>query len=166
MKNFLLMLALTALAGCGFTPLYATNEAGAGPRDTLDRVEIGIIPDSDGQILRNLLIDRFYSGGWPDDPSYILSFTPLEESIRDLDITKSSDATRAQLTLVTEMSLREKGGAVVLKRKLNALTSYNILQSQFTTRVAEDAARRNALTDLARQTENELLLYFNRRAAP
>jgi LPS-assembly lipoprotein len=50
----------------------------------------------------------------------------------------------------------------VLSRTLLASTSYNVLSSQFTTRVSEDDARLNALNDLARQAEQQIVLYFER----
>ena len=64
--------------------------------------------------------------------------------------------------MTTSFVLNDDKGEALLKRSLSAVTSYNILDSQFTTRVAEDAARRQALDDLARQIETHLLLYFNR----
>jgi len=50
----------------------------------------------------------------------------------------------------------------LLKRDLTVVTSYNILNSQFTTHVSETNARENALEDLARQIETQLALYFDR----
>jgi len=151
------------LSACGFTPLYGKAANDPAIAAELNRVHIDNIPDREGQYLRNALIDRFYSDGRPDNSIYRLNIAPVLESLTDLDITKSSDATRAQLRLTSRMVLFERAtGKVLLERNLNSITSYNILQSQFTTRVSEDNARLNALDDLARQIEQQLALYFRR----
>jgi LPS-assembly lipoprotein len=163
--SFLLVLSLFLLSGCGFSPLYGDHSpaANASARESLNSIYIGNIPDQPGQYLRNALMDRFYSTGRPGaDARYNLSVAPVVESRTELDITKTSGSTRAQLHMSTSMVLKDNGGKELVKRALNAVTSYNILDSQFTTRVAEESARRQALDDLARQIEMHTLLYFNR----
>lgn len=161
--RMLLLSAVLALAGCGFAPLYGSRGDNAAVARHFDSVVIGNIPNREGQYLRNALIDRLYSSGRPAAPRYELHISQVRESITDLDITKSSSATRAQLRLNAEMKLRDSTtGEIVLERGLTAITSYNILQSQFTTRVSEEDARRAALDDLARQAEQQLALYFGR----
>ncbi len=153
------------LSACGFAPLYGTGGASGEPVATdLSQIYIENIPDREGQYLRNALLDRLYQNGRPENALYRLSIAPVIETRTDLDITKSSDATRAQLRLVTVMVLTDKTtGTTLLQRSLTGITSYNILHSQFTTRVSEDNARRNALDDLARQIEQQLALYFRRQ---
>ena len=129
----------------------------------LARVQINNIPDREGQFLRNALIDRFYVNGRPAEPAYILTVSKISEQTYDLDITKSSDATRAQLKLRTTMNLKDaQTGDVVLTRKLQAISSYNVLTSEFATRVSENNTRENALTELARQIEQQIGLYLKR----
>ncbi|MCK6418959.1 MAG: LPS assembly lipoprotein LptE [Alphaproteobacteria bacterium] len=131
--------------------------------DQLAQVEIGNIPDREGQYLRNLLIDRFYRQGRPADAQYVLQVSDLSESKTELDITKTADATRAQLRISLQMRLIDKAQqTVVLERPLHAITSYNILPSEFATRVTEQNARESALNELARQIEQRLSLYFTK----
>jgi LPS-assembly lipoprotein len=128
-------------------------------------VEIANIPDQSGQYLRNALMDRLYSAGRPANPRYTLTIAPITESETDLDTTKSSTATRTQLRLTTTMTLTEiASGKTVLTRDLTAVNSYNVLQSQFTTRVTEQDARQNSLDNIARQAEAQLALYFRQPA--
>lgn len=154
------------LSGCGFHPMHGTafqDEAGIAFQQELTQIEISNIPDSSGQYLRNALIDRFYLDARPENPRYVLNISPIRESIIDLDITKTSDATRGQLRLNTEMNLvDQESGEIVLTRKLGTVTSYNILTSEFATRVSEDNTRKNALDDLARQVELQIGLYLKR----
>ncbi len=164
--SVLCLSALLLLTACGFTPLYGTSgtsqisTAEAG----LDQIYIASIPDQEGQYLRNALIDRFYLSGRPQNPAYDLHIDKIKELSTELDITKSSSATRAQLRLSTTMSLTDKAtGKQLLNRKLSSIASYNILQSHFTTRVSEENTRQNALDDLARQIELQLALYFKRQ---
>lgn len=153
---------LAALAGCGFSPLYGTH-GDTAIKYHFDSIAIGNIPDREGLYLRNALIDRLYDHGRPAAPQYTLNVAGLRQRITDLDITKSADATRAQLRIETKMTLLDsKTGETLLQRDLVAVASYNILQSRFTTRVSEDDARRAALDDIARQIEQQLALYFGR----
>lgn len=176
-QSRILTLALTlftiglAINGCGFTPVYGTKSGGAGQKSVssaLNSVAINPVPDREGQYLRNALIDRFYVSGTPADPAYELNIDPVQERRIELDITETADTTRAQLRLRTQITLTrleegERRGRVVLSRDLTAITSYNVLSSQFTTRVSEENARDNGLEELARQIERQLSLYFTRQ---
>lgn len=129
----------------------------------LNNIEIGNIPDQQGLQLRNHLIDRFYHNGRPQDAAYKLQFTPIMESKTDLDLTKNASVTRSQLSVATSMSLiDQKTGKSLLSRAFSSSASYDILDSRFTTRVSEDNAEQNAIEDLARQVEQQLVLYFHR----
>lgn len=155
------------VSACGFRPLYgkAVNVDNSSVATTLAQVQIDNIPERAGQYLRNALIDRFYSAGRPVDPLYTLQVTNLRESLTDLDITKSSSATRAQLRLESDIVLIDHRGAqTAMKRHLVSITSYNILNSQFTTRVSEEAARQTALDDMAGQIERHMALFLRSKS--
>lgn len=161
MKFLLSSLLILTLSACGFTPMY-----GSGSKDVvagLDKVEIATIPDAEGVYLRNALIDRFYQNGYPVNPSYRLEMSKIVEQERDLDITIESEATRKQVHLSTVLTLIDKStGKVAVSRTLTALTSYNVLGTQFTTRISEGDAREAALNDLARQIEMQVALYLKK----
>jgi len=146
-----------------FTPVYGTQ--GTADETTmfegLTEVDIAIIPNREGQFLRNALIDRFYKNGAPDAPRYILRVNPIGEQTYNFDITIESEATRRQLRLNTKMSLVDtQSKKTVLTRNLLSIASYNVLQSEFSTIVTEQAARDDALNDLARQIELQIKLYL------
>ena len=167
MRNVLIITMLVmafGLTACGFRPLYGeSSQQQQSAAAELSNVRIGNIPDREGQYLRNALIDRFYQHGYPQNPRYTLEVSPVIETRTDLDITKSADTTRSQLKLRTTIVLRDTyDNKTVLKRDLLSVTSYNTLQSQYTTRVSEENTRLNALDDLARQIELQLSLYFQR----
>ncbi|MGH1374933.1 MAG: LPS assembly lipoprotein LptE [Alphaproteobacteria bacterium] len=156
------------LASCGFQPMYGGYSDASGQeqyvRSQLTQIHIENIPDREGQFLRNALIDRFYRDARASDPLYRLKISSITESIVDLDITKESDTTRSQLRVTTSMNLIDtQTGESVLGRKLSAISSFNVLGSEFATRVSEKNTRENALNELARQIELQIGLYLRRQ---
>ena len=112
-------------------------------------------------MLRNLLIDRFYTHGYPSNPRYRLQASGIDERRNDLDRTKTADATRRQIRLRVSFDLIDTDtGESIMHRNVTAVSSYNILESQFTTRVSERDAHDNAVQDLAEQIERHLALHF------
>lgn len=170
-RLFLYLLTPLLISACGFSPVYSKsnhadyqNNADIGAQDHLALTAISNIPDREGQFLRNRLIDRFHRNGTPQNPAYELIVAPVEESLIDLDITKTADSTRGQLRLTTNIILKDHiTGKTLFTRALRSTTSYNILASEFSTRVSEQSARNNTLADLASQIETQLALYFNRQ---
>jgi len=168
MKHVIFLTLMLVLSSCGFQPMYGSYDALAkqehrGVQGKLAQIEIANIPNREGQFLRNALIDRFYSDGRPINPRYLLSVSKIEESTYDLDVTITSDTTRAQLTLTTSMQLVDnESKQKALGRKLKASASYNVMESEFATRVSEQSTRENALNDLARQIELQIALYLDR----
>lgn len=165
MLRFLALASVLVLAACGFTPVYGDRAAGS-VNAALETVAISNIPDRDGQYLRNLLIDRFYRVGRPATPNYVLEVAPIVESRRDLDETIESDTTRQQIRLDTSLVLTDtRTNQVLLQQPLRAIGSYNVLSSEYTTRVSRAAVRDDVLADLARQIETRVGLYL-RSAGP
>lgn len=160
--RLLTTLSILLLSACGFSPMYGANN-NTGVASQFNKVEVSIIPDRSGQYLRNALIDRLYRNGYPASPAYKLSIEPITEKIFDFDITQEAEATRQQIKLSTNMALIDtKTNKPVLNRKLTAVTSNNILESEFSTIVTERSAREAALNDIARQIERQLSLYFSK----
>lgn len=165
MKFLLAASLLITLAACGFSPMYGSSAgpSGVSAPQGLDHVEIAVIPDQSGVFIRNILTDHFYQSGYPTSPTHKLTVENLDESIYNLDITRDSEATRKQIRITASMALQDNAtGTAVLRRDMTATTSYNVLGSQFTTRVSENDAREAALADIARQIEAQVALYFKR----
>lgn len=167
-KQLLALMILPMICACGFEPMYGTSsksEQGANTslRAELAEVQISNIPNREGQYLRNALIDRFYTSGRPINPKYVLDVSDINETAYDLDITIRSDATRKQLTLTTVMTLTDAAtGQVLVSRGLKSSGSFNVLESEFATRVSEQSTRENALDHLAQQMELQIGLYLDR----
>lgn len=153
-------LALLALAGCGFQPLY--GEPSSASQADLSRVRISPIrdvPDPSGrttsiaraaQELRNFLLDRVTPRGVPASPLYDLSVTITESKSSSLGIRSDESATRASLTLNARYSLvRSSDGQMLTQSSARSDVSYNILRNEFATLSAENDARRRAARELS-----------------
>ncbi len=167
MKHLTILLSLLLLSSCGFSSVYGEHKTQYGQayavEDSLALILIQPIPDREGQYLHNALINRFYQKGYPSEVLYTLHTSPINERLINLDITVDSDSTRGQMILKTNITLKNlTTNELLLRRSLQAVTSYNILASQFTNRVSEQNARENALDDLARQIELQIGLHFRR----
>lgn len=160
----LLFIPFLILCACGFSPVYGTLGTGSdyGNEDLLTYITIDNIPNREGQILRNELIDRFYRNeGRPINPQFRLSVDDLTENLTDLDITETADSTRGQIKMDAIVSLVDlKTGERLMERRVQAISSYNILGSEYASRVSEQNNRENALKNLARQIEMHVMLYF------
>jgi LPS-assembly lipoprotein len=146
----LVALAAMATAGCGFRPLY--GDSTPGNAQTLAQIEIMQIADRPGQMLRNMLLDRLTPTGQPRQPAYSLSVS-LEESRQELAFRRDESATRANLTVAAHFVLRalrdpQLGVYSDMARSTN---SFNVLQSEFATLSAENAARERALRMLSEE---------------
>lgn len=165
-KPYLLILLFVIcglpLVSCGFHPVYGVNKYTAiGVEQYLEQVQIGNIPDREGQFLRNALIDRFYRNGRPANPKYNLSISDLSISSSDLDITIDSDTTRGRLTVTTSITLNDTDTKEeLLSRNLRSTASYNILDSEYANRISEQNTLENIINDIARQIEEQLALRF------
>ncbi len=147
----------------GSSPQGNTTTKNIAASAQLGTIEVAIIPNREGQYLRNALMDRFYQSGIPSNPAYKLHIKEISETVTNFDITIESESTRRQLKLTTTLTLSDViSGKPVLTRGLLAITSHNVLESEFSTLVTEQSAREAALNDLARQIERQLALYFAR----
>jgi len=159
MKYYLVLLSVFCLSACGFTPVYGTKTVSSD----IAAVDIAVIPNRSGQIVRNHLIDHFYPSGYPANPAYRLSVSPIEETIVEIGIDKDDEASRAQLRQHAVMRLTDlTTNQAVLTRTVRATSGYNILAGQFTTFVTENDAREQALNALSDNIITQLELYFRR----
>lgn len=163
MAKYLLLIPLVSfLTSCGFAPMYGEHAAHKVTATELTSIKIANIPDRSGQMLRNELVDYLQPSGAPASPLYRLDVTNLREEIRDLDVTVLSDTTREQMKLTALMELTDLStGEVVLRKSLSARGSYNILESEYTSRISRQDLRKDLIEKLASQTSRYISLYFH-----
>lgn len=157
-----LLAALVLLGACGFRPLYGSKEKGAAAAE-LAAVEIKPIADRAGQQLHNLLLDRINPRGRPAKPRYVLKIR-LTQGIERLAVRKTAFSTRANLRLIAAFALAPAGGGEVLVSGTSlAISSYNILDSEFATLTSEKDARSRATGQLAEDIRTRLAVFFTQR---
>jgi len=140
-SRLVLCLALV-LAGCGYHPLYGRHGAdNASAVDELALIRIEGIPDRIGQQMYNMLRERLNPYGKADQPKYALSVA-LTETHENLFFERDETATRANLTLKASFILRRlDDDSVVTTGFSRAVSSYDILSSQFASVVSQEDAR-------------------------
>lgn len=134
------------LAGCGFQPLYGSR--GSSGDSALRAVSIGLIPDREGQILRNYLIDLFQPSG---ESRYQLQ-SDISISERDLGTRSDSITVRSRVTVSVQFRLTGPDGLSETFTQRVA-GSYSTTESDYASLVAREDAIRRALREIARDAK-------------
>ena len=88
-------------------------------------------------------------------------FVDLNENIEEIGIRKDMSATRANLRINAKYRLQTvKNGEIILKSSIEALSSYDIVESIYATIIAEKDARNKGLKIINDSIINELAIYF------
>lgn len=158
--NRLLICALCLfLADCGFSPIYGSVSGSKAVETSLNNVAIDPIPDRQGQMLRNHLIDRMYFSGRPSHPEAALHVA-LRSTLSDLGIQKDATTTRSQLSMWADYSLTSPDGKELLKGTAHSVVGYNKLSAQYGTLAAEENAYDRVVNEIGEQIVNRLSLYY------
>lgn len=163
MRYFLLTLFCLGLAACGFTPVYnaSTGVNGVNVSDAFTYIKIDPMPNREGNILTNELVDRIYTQGEPISPQFRLVSTLAEKRTFKAGIAKDASTTREQLRMTVNVKLvSTETDAVLLDRNFTSYTNYNILASEYATVVAEEDAMVRGLTQITDDIMTQLSLYF------
>lgn len=158
--SLVLALALSlVVSACGFAPLYGQGGKTPETQARMAAVAVKPIPNRSGQMMRTELQRRLAPKASPS-PLYALSVS-LSESTAQMAVERNSFATRANLTLSAQYHLvRTADGVQLADGDVRAVASYNILSSEYATLVAEDDARKRAITAVAADIQTRLAVYF------
>jgi LPS-assembly lipoprotein len=168
-RGFLSLAAGVTLSGCGFQPVYMPTEsgnAGVAQRE-LAAVQVALILDRPGQLLRQALQDRLEMGASGVAHRYELTvgFGISGDSIA---IQPDSTATRIRLigsaswTLLAQTPERTQ----LTNGYAKAVDAYNIFNGQyFAMDLENEAVQRRVAEALADQITIQLAAYFRKRAA-
>lgn len=155
-----------ALSACGYRPLYGNSSINPGLQSDLSTVKVAPIADRPGQVLHNELVRRFNPTGANTATTYRLKIT-LSQNIQKLAVLQNTSATRANLNLTATYTLiQNTTGNKVREGRLRAVASYNLIDSDYATRIAEDDARERALDSLAEQLHQQVAFYLHSQTAP
>jgi LPS-assembly lipoprotein len=153
---------LLATAGCGFRPVYGTRTPDATPvASDLASIDVALIPDRTGQLLRNELSALLNPAGKTGVADRYTLAVRLRENVDTFAVERSGFATRATVELIAAYTLQEDTpGTQVLAGRSRAISSYNLLDNDFSTVVGADDARRRAVQQLAYDIRNRLAAHF------
>lgn len=160
--RILCFLSLLWLAACGFHPLYGHQGAAASASTTADlaNINVAVIRDSPGQELRNAILDLMPPP--VGSPRYTLNISTSETQI-GIAIAQDATVTRQQLrTIMHAVLIDTQTQKPVWQQDLFSTSGYNVLDSQFSTLVGQEDARKRTLDDLAQRTVTMLGLFFER----
>jgi len=161
-RVYALLSAMVLLSGCGFRPLYGHSEGGTVSQE-FARIDIGSIRDRIGQQFRGRLLYLLQPRGGSGPPAYHLSVS-LTETSSSLGVQKTSLATRANLIVTANIGLTDLGDGGSLYSAVDQVSvSYNILDSEYATLIAEKDARLRAIVALSENIRIRLGAYFDRR---
>lgn len=112
--------------------------------------------------MHNFLRDRLNPQGQPAAPSYRLHVR-LRESLSELGVRRDETATRANLRINADFSLRDYNDKhEVFSGRSTSTTSYDILENPFATTISEEDARERALREVADDIETRLAIFFSK----
>jgi LPS-assembly lipoprotein len=152
-----LILALAPLVGsCGFTPLYATATAGGAP--ALRSINLAGIEASDAA---KPFVARAFGRRFQFDetaPAVYDLFVTVRETAQPLAVQLDDSVTRYNYRMEADYTLNERASGKSVNGRADSVASFNVVDSQYSTLYAEEAAREKAARVLAEQVERDLLL--------
>ncbi len=153
-----LIVGLLTLAGCGFKPIYAISEDGAAPLN--QRIVVGAIaaPEEVRPLIAGALVERIVLQTG-ETAKYELTVNASEIAER-LAVQIDATVTRYNYRLNANYALLNLRTGKKITGGAKAVTSYNIVSSQYSTLFAERTAREKAARILAEEIERDLLLQF------
>lgn len=160
-----LALALMAASGCGFRPLYGERSAASVTAPELAAIQIDTITNREGQLVRNSLLDKMQPRGAAAKPLYRLT-VGVGVARESLGVRTDETATRGSLTMTASYSLIElANGKQVMSGNSRAVSSYNVLDSDFANVISENDAIRRTAVDLSEEIKTRVAIYLSSRKA-
>ena len=161
-KFTIVILACWIAAGCGFQPLLGARKHNSVVNE-FAYVHVAPIKDRIGQQLRNELLHQLHVSAPQNRAKYKLVST-LREGTQTLAVRKSAFATRANLTMTARFHLMAEGNDTpVLSATEKTTVSYNILDSEFATLIAQNNAKERAIKSLGKSIVVRLAVFFDRQ---
>ena len=161
-----LLAALTS--GCGFQPLYGRHDNGA-VSDKLRQIDVALIPERSGQLLREELQRRLEGSSGLSDRAYLLSVTyAISEQGVATEFTTSA-VTRMRITGTAHWTLTSVKGEPhdVLSGWAKSNDGTNLIDVQyFYTELRDEDVVRRISTSISQQIVTDLAAYFQKEQKP
>jgi LPS-assembly lipoprotein len=166
-RRSLMAVVAIGLAGCGFHPVYESRRAGdRGAQAVLGTVDVALIPDRAGQLVRQELQARLDRGeGLTKKYELTVGFGLTADAV---GIQQDSSVTRVRMVGTANWSLRslDPTRSLVTTGLARSVDGLNILDEQyFEADLAGETSTRRIAAALADQITLQLSSYFSRVAA-
>jgi len=146
------------LTACGFRPIYAVSQEDGNALSERITISTVIAPEEVHPLLVDALTNRIALGAGVS-PDFELSVDVTERAER-LAVQIDNTTTRYNYRLFAKYSLRTLETGSVVNGRAEAVTSYNIVSSQYSTLFAESSAREKAARLLVEELERSLIINF------
>ncbi len=163
-RRAILWIGAGALTGCGFHPLYAPHGSASGPQLELAAIDVALIPDRPGQLLRQALQQRLDRGeALAKRYTLSVSFGIAGEA---LSIQRDSTATRVRQVATASWSLKalDPAQTLVTNGAARAVDGVNIIDQQYFAADLEGETATKRITEtVADEITQQLASFFVRR---
>ncbi len=154
-----------ALAGCGFHPVYATRNGRLSPAQAeLAAIDVALIPERSGQLLRQALQQRFDGPGLALAKRYTLAIG-FGISGDAIAIQRDSTPSRVRELGVATWFLKrlDPSATLVSSGVAKSLDGLNIIDQQYFAQDLEnEATQRRIANNVADQITLQLAVFFDR----
>jgi len=159
--------AVAGLGGCGFRPLYGTGAETAGVQERLGEINVLLIPERTGQLMRQALMTRLERGGGGAARRFDLAvqFALGAEPIA-IQIDNSTSRIRLIGTATWTLLAQDVQRRTVASGSAREVDGYNIVNQQFfAAELTNTSVQRRMVEALAEQVTTQLALHFARQAS-
>lgn len=165
----MLLLLAPALAACGFQPVYAPVgvQADSAALDGLAAINVALIPERAGQLLRNALQERLERGGVAVARRYDLAVI-YRFSSEAVGIQQDYSSTRWRFTGQATYTLtsQDPSRATLTGGIARSMDGLNVFDNQYFAADQEsDVVQRRIAEAVADQIALQLAIYFRKHAA-
>jgi LPS-assembly lipoprotein len=155
-----LMVAVLALAGCGFRPLYGTMGANpAGQRIFASIYVAPIAHERVGYELRNTLMDLLRGPNRAQNATYRLEVT-VTETREGVALQNDATITRYDLAFTAKYKLLDASLNAVTQGEETTLESFDVAQSPYASLTGQKEAEKRAVQDIAEHIQIDLGVHF------
>lgn len=156
-----------ALSGCGFRPVYmrtASGKPGVAERE-LAAIDVALISDRPGQLLRQALQERFASDSVARHRYFLVADYRIAGEGVGVQVDNSPSRVRLTGTVNWVLTARDTAQARLTSGSAQSIDGYNVFNEQiFAATLQNEVVEKRLAESLADQVALQLATWFNRRA--
>ena len=165
-RSMLAALASMGLAGCGFRPLYGSRGEEAGVQARLGEINVLLLPERSGQLMRQALMTRFERGGGGLARRYDLA-VQYALGAEPIGIQRDNSTSRVRLigTATWTLMAQDAQRRTIASGSAREVDAFNVINQQFfAAELTSNAVQQRIVEALAEQITTQLAVHFSRQA--